>query len=111
MTKREARIIFTKGLVELIRWANQHPNHEVALGEDFDEADPKEKRRHRKGSLHYYGLANDLALYIDGVYQKETEAYHPMGVQWESMNPLFRWGGRFKTPDGNHFSMSFEGKA
>lgn len=110
MTQREARILFTKGLTELVQWANQQPGCEVAYGRDYDESDPKELR-HRKGSLHYLGLANDLVLYLNGVYQKQTEAYEFMGVKWEAMHPDYRWGGRFKKADGNHFSIAFGGRA
>lgn len=109
MTLREARITFTAGLVELIRWGNSHPDWQIALGRDFDEAN--EKLRHKKGSLHYLGLANDLALYIKGEYQTATEAYYVLGQHWEAMNKNFRWGGRFKSADGNHFSFTWEGKA
>jgi hypothetical protein len=108
---RDKRIRFSKQIAALLLWGNSHENWEVAFGQDFDEADPKEKRRHRKGSLHYLGLANDLALYIDGVYQTKTEAYRPLGERWKLQAPDNRWGGDFKVKDGNHFSVSFEGKA
>lgn len=109
MTLKEARILYTEGLIKLIVWGNQHPDWQIALGRDFDEAN--EKVRHMKGSLHYIGLANDLALYVKGEYQETTEAYYILGQHWETMNKEFRWGGRFKKPDGNHFSMAWEGKA
>ena len=77
MTLKDQRIKFTRLLIQLIQWANLNPRWQVALGRDYDEAN--EKYRHMKGSLHYIGLANDLALYIDGVYQTDTEAYATLG--------------------------------
>ena len=55
-------------------------------------------------SIHERKLAADLLLFINGIYQTQTEAYRPLGVKWESMHPLCCWGGRFK--DGNHFSIT-----
>jgi len=107
----EKRLRFTRYLCQLIDWANKWPGVQVAFGTDFDEADPNERRRHRKGSLHYLGLANDPALYINGIYQKDTEAYRFMGDWWKALDPDNRWGGDFKTPDGNHFSLTYQGKS
>jgi hypothetical protein len=111
VTLKEARILYSKCLCHLVLWANSEPGWEVALGVDFDEADPKEKRRHMRGSLHYLGLANDLALYINGAYQTDTEAYAKLGQKWKSLHPELRWGGDFKKKDGNHFSLTYGGKA
>lgn len=66
---------------------------------------------HMKKSLHHIGLAQDLNLFIDGVYI--ADGGHPVwtiiGTHWEAMNPLCRWGGRFR--DANHFSLEHEGRA
>lgn len=105
---KEQRILFTRKLVWLIAWGNSKPGWQIALGRDFDESN--EKLRHMRGSLHYLGLANDLALYIGGVYQTTTEAYKPLGEYWKSLHQDCRWGGDFKKPDGNHFSVEWEGK-
>lgn len=106
---RDKRVRFSKRISTLILWGNTHEGWEVVLGQDFDEADPKEKRRHCKGSLHYLGLANDLALYINGVYQEASEAYKPLGDMWKSYDPEDCWGGDFKKADGNHFSITYGG--
>jgi len=103
------RIKFTRLLCDLIQWGNQQPGWAIALGRDYDEAN--EPTRHMRGSLHYVGLANDLALYVGGEYQTTTEAYAGLGERWEQMDPDCRWGGRFKKADGNHFSITFQGKA
>jgi hypothetical protein len=57
-------------------------------------------------SLHGERLAVDLNLFIDGVYQTQTEAYRPLGEKWESLGGT--WGGRFG--DGNHFSIAHDGR-
>lgn len=51
---------------------------------------------------HQKRLAIDLNLFIDGQYQRETEAYRELGEFWESLNPYNRWGGSWGW-DGNHF--------
>ena len=106
---RDKRIKFTRLKAELIQWINSHPDWEVAEGRDFDELN--EKLHHKKGSLHYSGLADDLALYINGIYQTTTEAYREIGKKWESLDPDLRWGGDFSKPDGNHISIQYQGKA
>ena len=58
-------------------------------------------------SLHCDRLAIDLILDRDGVWQKNTETYLPLGEFWEKLHPLARWGGRFR--DGNHFSLAHGG--
>lgn len=104
---RDKRIIFSIDLANIVLWGNAHEHWEVAVGRDFDEAN--EKLRHRKGSLHYLGLANDLALYIDGVYQEATEAYQEIGNKWKSYRLDNNWGGDFEKKDGNHISISYGG--
>ena len=61
-----------------------------------------------KNSLHLKKLAIDLNLFKDGVYLSDTESHRKFGEWWEKLDPMNRWGGRFK--DGNHYSMSDDGK-
>jgi hypothetical protein len=107
---KDKRVRFTRCLIELVDWANLQPDWEVALGRDYDEANPDEPLRHMPGSLHYLGLANDLCLYISGVYQNPTEAYRAMGDYWKMMGADLNWGGDFKKRDGNHFSIAYGGR-
>lgn len=65
--------------------------------------------KHMKGSLHYDGLAADIDLISpDGKYLTSTEDHKPFGEYWESLDPLCCWGGRFN--DGNHYSVTYQGK-
>lgn len=105
---RDKRVKFSNMLSILVLWANTLMGVEVALGRDYDEA--TEKYRHMPGSLHYLGLANDLALYINGVYMEDTDAYKFLGDFWKSLDKDCCWGGDFKKKDGNHFSMTYGGK-
>lgn len=67
-----------------------------------------------ENSLHCQRLAIDLQLFRDGVYLADTAQYAPLGQFWEQLGtqekvPLC-WGGRFHDrPDGNHFSLSYQG--
>lgn len=60
--------------------------------------------RHKRGSFHYKKLAVDLNLFKNGRYFKSTRAHKPLGKFWESIGGT--WGGRFKNPDGNHYSYT-----
>lgn len=111
MTLRQARCRFTRSVAKLIGMA-EAMGFECALDEGTVHLTPKNPTgNHRKGSVHYSGLALDLLLYKDGVYLESTEAYTELGEYWESLGveqdlPL-RWGGRFS--DGNHFSHEWNG--
>ena len=61
-------------------------------------------------SLHTISLAVDLHLFSNGVYLKSSDAYRGVGTFWKSLHELARWGGDFhENPDGNHFSLEFNG--
>lgn len=111
MSLREKQILFTRLLADLIQWGNAHgyicrirdayrdPRVFGEVGEKVGYGHPR--------SCHKIGLAADVLIDIDGVWQTETQAYEPMGEKWESMHDLARWGGRFN--DGNHFSITHSG--
>lgn len=66
---------------------------------------------HMVKSLHNIRLAQDLNLFVKGKYV--TSGSHPawevLGVFWEDLDPLCRWGGRFR--DANHVSITYRGRA
>lgn len=61
-------------------------------------------------SLHPDRLAIDLNLFKDGAFLKDTESHRALGEWWEQLHPDCRWGGRFPKPDGNHYSLTPDGK-
>jgi hypothetical protein len=63
---------------------------------------------HAANSLHYDKLAIDLNLFKNGVYLDKTEDHRELGEYWESIGGS--WGGRFKSRDGNHYSLEHNGR-
>jgi hypothetical protein len=118
MTLLEKQMLFSRLVSKLIQDLIAK-GYDVTLGEAFRSPETCElMAREGKGiknSLHDLRLAIDLCLFLNGVYLKESEAYLPAGVLWESYStPLYQcsWGGRFQPPapcDGNHFSLEHEG--
>jgi hypothetical protein len=95
MKESERQRAFMKALTKLLTWAH-------ARGYEFSGGDLYAKTGHIDGSYHYRKLAIDLNLFIDGVYQRTTEAHRPIGEKWEKLGGT--WGGRFRNKDGNHYS-------
>ena len=60
-------------------------------------------------SLHTDRLAVDIQLFKDGQYLSSSEDYAALGAWWKSGGAMYCWGGDFKRPDGNHFSLSPDG--
>ena len=79
----------------LLDYANLK-GYEITLGDAFATSG------HKDDSFHYKRLAIDLNLFKDGKYLTETDDHRPLGLFWESIGGT--WGGRFKNPDGNHYS-------
>jgi D-alanyl-D-alanine carboxypeptidase len=119
MTLIEKQHLFMRLLGEFLVWVYQQPGYALAGGElQRKQAQALLNAAAGVGianSLHLRGLAIDLMLFIEGVYQTNSEAYRPLGEKWKSMHPLARWGGDFKDPrgnpkpDGDHFSIEHEG--
>jgi hypothetical protein len=67
-------------------------------------------------SLHGDRLALDINLFQGQKLLSRSEEYEVLGVYWESLHPENCWGGRFidargrPKPDGNHFSMTWQGR-
>ena len=102
MKQSEKQWKFLMMLTDLIAFVANYDNYQYSMtGGDL--WSKKEYLAHSKNSFHYKRLAIDLNLFIDGVYQESTEAHRPFGEYWESISGT--WGGRFKNPDGNHYSL------
>lgn len=107
MSLRTRQSIFALNIAKLILWASEQ-GYEVTLGEGYDD----DNAGHMTGSTHYVRLGQDLNLFRDGKYLTATEDYKRLGEAWKAMHPENKWGGDFKSnPDGNHFSMSYMGRA
>lgn len=113
MKLSEKRILFSKLISQLVLWASEQ-GYDLAY-DQVKRSEAEAKANAAKGtgisnSLHLVGLAADLNLYINGVYQESTEAHRLIGDKWKTMHPLARWGGDFKPrPDGNHYSLEHNG--
>jgi hypothetical protein len=101
MSIRHQQSIFARNVARLVEWCFLN-GYEVTLGESYNAA----KTGHMKDSLHYERLAQDLNLFEDGKYLTDTKDYARAGNAWMQLHEDNRWGGIFKKPDGNHFSMS-----
>ena len=115
LTLRQARCAFSLAIAQLLLYAHTL-GYEVALAEGMDRRTEKDPTSdHMTGSLHDIGLAQDLDLYLKGVYLMATEDHSPLGMWWEEYGveqglPLV-WGGNFSSQDGNHYALRFNGKS
>lgn len=119
MTLREQRCLFTRLIAMLITHAYAR-GYEVSFEEVMrSKAQAAANASSGAGisnSLHLIGLAADLNLYIGGVWQQTSEAHKELGAYWKSLHPLARWGGDFldgkgkPKPDGNHYSLEWQGR-
>jgi hypothetical protein len=113
MTLGELQRAFTRDVALLIQFAYAR-DFELTFGEAYRTPEQAalnaQKGTGISNSLHPVRLAIDLNLFIDGVYMTDSKAYEPLGVFWEALHPENAWGGRFRKPDGNHFSRQFEGR-
>lgn len=99
---KRKQLKFTKMVALLILYA-----YELDYGLSFGDAYRYPNCPYgRKASLHKRRLAIDLNLFIDGVYQRNYDAYIPLGLFWESIGGT--WGGRWR--DANHFSLAHGGR-
>lgn len=114
MTLGEQQRLFVKLVGRLIAWTYAQPGLELTFGDAFRSAEQAalnaQKGSGISNSLHTKRLAIDLNLFKDGQYIEKSDLYEPLGTYWKSLHELCRWGGDFKSrPDGNHFSLEWEG--
>lgn len=100
--------LFAWGMAELLHFIttnNWKPDIVQVRLADFYRPD---KKGHMVNSRHYEMCAGDVILDVNGEYVEDS--FHPvyvkMGEFWEHLGPRFRWGGRFRPADGNHFSVA-----
>lgn len=119
MTLGDKQRLFAQLVAIFLTWCYEN-DYEVTFGEAYRTPEQAawyaQQGKGISNSLHTKKLAIDLSLFVDlteggdeDVYQKDSAAYEPLGAHWESLHPLCRWGGRFRRPDGNHFSLEHEG--
>lgn len=113
MTLREKQSLHVRLVAKLILKAEEL-GYELTWGETYRTKEQAEYNERRgigtANSLHTVRLAVDFNLFKDGEWLKTTEAFQPLGDYWESLHPFCRWGGRFASGDGNHFSLEHEGR-
>ena len=95
MSLRKNQSKFVQMVAKLIEFAYSR-GYELTFGDAYA------KSGHKDGSFHYMRLAIDLNLFKDGKYLTSTSDHQELGEFWESIGGT--WGGRFKHPDGNHYS-------
>lgn len=102
----DKQMLFARMVADLIREANRL-GYEVTLGDAY--RDPRVPYGHPK-SLHKCRLAIDLNLFKDGEWLTKTEDHRKLGEYWEACGGT--WGGHFKSPspDGNHYSLEYDGR-
>lgn len=115
MTLGQKQRLFSKLYARLILWAYEN-GYEVTFGDTY--RDPRvhgamgvKASYSEASSSHKERLAGDLNLFKDGVFLTRSEDHAPLGAFWKSLHPDCRWGGDFKSPDGNHYSMTHQGRA
>lgn len=113
MTLSEKQRLFTRLVGELIEFAYKS-GYELTFGETV--RSPSEALKNMEehigtsSSLHVVRLAIDFNLFKDGEFLTRSEDHKILGVFWEGLHPLCRWGGRFvNRPDGNHYSLEHNG--
>lgn len=112
MTLGQKQRKFTRMIADLINYAYSN-GYELTFGDAY--RDPRvhgqvgqKKSYSSANSLHKERLAVDFNLFKDGVYLTRTEDHRPLGEYWESIGGT--WGGRFSSPDGNHYSLEHGGR-
>ena len=89
---QQSRFVFMIAILIIYAWFK---GYRLTFGDAWA------KDGHKKRSLHYIRLAVDFNLFIDNVWQENTEAHRPLGEFWELMGGI--WGGRHD--DGNHYAL------
>lgn len=113
MTLGEQQRRFPPLVALLIQWIYAN-GYEITFGEALRTKEQAQENAVSgagiSNSLHLIRLAIDLNLFKDGQYLTDTESYRPVGDYWKSLDSDCCWGGDFHSrPDGNHFSLGWNG--
>jgi len=116
MTTNEMQHIFLRNAASLVYWMQNHYTGFWVLGGELWRTPEQAELNAKKGtgsknSLHISRLAIDIPM-VDREKKaivSDSEVYRPAGEYWKSLHPLNRWGGDIPG-DGNHFSMSPDGR-
>jgi len=112
MTLREAQCEFTRCVSKLIAFATDC-GYELTFAEAYrPPAQAMAMAQSGRGivrSLHIKRLAVDFNLFRNGSFLTDTHSHKVLGDYWTTLHPLARWGGDFSKPDGNHYSLEWEG--
>ena len=110
LTLRQKQSLFVLMIAKLVEFAYEN-GYELTYGQVLrDKATANANAASGTGisnSLHLIALAVDFNLFKGGKWLDKTESHKPLGEFWESMGGS--WGGRFKKPDGNHYSLEHNG--
>lgn len=103
---------FTLMVAKLIEFAYQN-GYRLSFGDAYRDPRVHGQVGQRVGyssanSLHKERLAVDFNLFKDGRFLTRTEDHRQLGEYWESIGGA--WGGRFASPDGNHYSLEHGGR-
>ena len=114
MTLGEKQRRFVRLVGKLIQWAYEN-GYELTLGDAY--RTPAQAAANAAAgtgiakSLHTQRLAVDFNLFREGVFLTASEDHRPLGEFWKSLAHDTRWGGDFRPrPDGNDYSLEFEGR-
>lgn len=114
MTLSEKQQIFTANVANLITWAYSN-GFSLSFGEAYRTPEQAAlNAKHGTGivnSLHILRLAVDLNLFKDGQFMFASTDHKPLGDYWKTLHADNRWGGDFLKSDGNHYSMTHEGRS
>ena len=116
MTLREKQSLFVILIGKLIKFASES-GCQLTFGEAWrSDETAKANAKSGKGisnSLHRIRLAIDLNLFKNGRFIDSSEGHRKLGEYWKSLGAAYGvktcWGGDFKKPDGNHYSIEHEG--
>lgn len=112
LRQKQSRFVRLVGL--LIEYAYAH-GYELTFGEAWRTPEQAalnaQSGKGISNSLHIDRLAIDFNLFSNGKFLTDSESHRQLGEYWESLAPDCVWGGRFKRPDGNHYSIRHNGRA